>query len=75
MENFLGLWVLGRVIRNKRRLLVLAPSMCDRHVVVICLTLITSKPRLTNLSEISSARVLRGRWQITAFTGFSDFGK
>jgi hypothetical protein len=44
-------------------------------VAVICLTLTTSKPRLTRQSEISSAGVLSGRWPITAFVGFSDLGK
>jgi hypothetical protein len=33
------------------------PSGGVRRVVVICLTLMTSKPRLTNPSEISSAGV------------------
>jgi ribosomal protein L36 len=47
--------VLGRVIRNKGRLMVLGPSEFDRRVMVICLTLITSKPRLSRLSEMSSA--------------------
>jgi hypothetical protein len=57
-------------MRNKGRLLVLAPSVCDRRVVVICLTLTTSKPRLTNPSEISSAGVLRGRGCVWFFHGF-----
>jgi hypothetical protein len=42
-------------------------------VAVICLTLITSKPRLTSPSDISSAGVLCGRWRITAFMGFSGY--
>jgi hypothetical protein len=53
--------VLGKVIRNKGRLLVVVPSEDDLRVDVICLTLITSKPRFTSPSEISSAGVLGGR--------------
>jgi hypothetical protein len=50
--------VLGKVIRNKGRFLVVVPSEGGRWVVVICLTLITSKPRFTSSSEIFSAGVL-----------------
>jgi hypothetical protein len=48
------------------------PSAGDQRVVGICLTLITSKPRFTNPSEMSSARVETGRCCITAFIGFWD---
>jgi hypothetical protein len=53
--------VLGRVIRNKARFLVAVPSEGDRRNVVICLTLITSNPRVTSPSEISCAGVLEER--------------
>jgi hypothetical protein len=53
--------VLGRVIRNNEGVFVDAPSVSDRCVVVIWLTLITSKPRFTRLSDMSSAGVLGGR--------------
>jgi hypothetical protein len=54
--------------------MVVDPSEGDRRVAVICLTLITSKPRLTNPSDISSEGVLCGRWRITDFIVFSDLG-
>jgi hypothetical protein len=56
-ENSWDFAVLGKVIRNKGRLTVDVPSGGVRRVVVICLTLMTSKPRITNPSEISSAGV------------------
>jgi hypothetical protein len=66
---------LGRVIRKRGRFMDLGSSGDDRRVVVICLTLMTSKPRLTNPFDISSAGVLMGRRRMTALIGFSDFGK
>jgi hypothetical protein len=50
--------------------MVVDPSEGDRRVVVICLTVITSNPRLTSPSDISSAGVLCGRWRITAHRSF-----
>jgi hypothetical protein len=47
-ENFLGFLGLGKVIRKRGRFMVVDPSEGDRRVVVICLTLITSNPRLTS---------------------------
>jgi hypothetical protein len=44
-------------------------------MVVICLILTASNPRLTSPSQISSAGVFIGRCRITAFVGFSDLGK
>jgi hypothetical protein len=68
--------VLGKVMRNKGRFLVVAVSSeDDRRVVVICLTLRTSKPRFTRPSQMSAAGVSGGRWSITAFMGFWDFCK
>jgi hypothetical protein len=67
--------VLGRFTRNRARFIILDSSGGDRRVAVVCLTLTPSMPRLTRPSEISSAVVLYGRWRITAFIGFSDFGK
>jgi hypothetical protein len=66
--------VLGRVMRNRGRFIILDSSGVERRVAVICLTLKMSKPRLTRPSEISSAAVLSGRWRITSLMGFSDFG-
>jgi hypothetical protein len=66
--------VLGKVIRNGGRFLDIVPWDGDRRVVDFCLTLITSKPRFISPSELSSARVLMGRWRITAWMCFSDFG-
>jgi hypothetical protein len=66
--------VLGKVTRKRSRVITLDSSGSDRRVVVICLTLTTSKPRLANPSEIPSAGVPCGKWRITAFIGFSDFG-
>jgi hypothetical protein len=60
---------------RKRGRFTLVGPVVDRRVVVICLTLITSKPSFTNSSETSSAGVFIGRWRITAFTGFSDLEK
>jgi hypothetical protein len=65
--------VLGKVTRKRGRFNILGSSGGDRRVVVICLKLITSKPRLTNPSQISFAGVLYGRWRITAFMGLSAF--
>jgi hypothetical protein len=66
--------VLGKIIRKRERFIVVVPSEGDRRVAVICLTLITSKPRLTSPSDMSSAGVFCGRWRIIAFMGFSDLG-
>jgi hypothetical protein len=46
--------VLVKVIRKRGRFMIVDPSEGDRRVVVICLTLITSNPRFTILSDISS---------------------
>jgi hypothetical protein len=67
--------ILGKVIRNKGRFLVVDSSEGDLRVVVICLTLTTSNSRLSSPSEISLAGVLSGRWRITAFMGFWDLGE
>jgi hypothetical protein len=66
--------VLDKVTRKRGRFVVLDFSGGDRRVAVICLTLITSKPRLTSQSQISSAGVFCGKWRITAFIGFLDLG-
>jgi hypothetical protein len=44
-------------------------------VTVVCLTLVTSKPRLTSPSDVPSAGVLCSRWHITAFIGFRIWGR
>jgi hypothetical protein len=66
--------VLGKIIRKRGRCTVVDPSEGDRRVAVICWTLITSNPRLTRPSDMSSAGVFCGRWRITASIGLSDFG-
>jgi hypothetical protein len=53
--------ILGKVMGNKRRFLVVVLSEGDQQVVVICLTLMTSKLRFTSPSEMSSVGVLGGR--------------
>jgi hypothetical protein len=53
--------VLGRVIRYKGRFRDDVPLEGDRREVVICLTLITSNPRVTSPSEISFAGGLEGK--------------
>jgi hypothetical protein len=67
--------VLGKVIRKRERFMVFDPSGGDRRVAVISLTLITSNLRLASLSDMYPVGVFCGRWRITAFIGFSDFGK
>jgi hypothetical protein len=64
----------GKVIRKRGRFMVVEPSEGDRRVAVICLTLITSNPRLTSRSDMSYAGMFCGKWRITAFIGFSDLG-
>jgi hypothetical protein len=53
--------VLDKVMRNRGMFMVVVTSLGDWRVAVICLTLITSKPRLTNPSDMSSSGVLRGK--------------
>lgn len=65
--------ILAKVMRNRGRFFV-AVSSGEPLVVDICLMLIVSKPRLTSPSEMSSAGVLIGRWNITALIGFKDLG-
>jgi hypothetical protein len=48
-----------KVIRNKGRLVVVVP-LGDRRTVIICLMLMTLKPRFTGPSDMSSAGVLWG---------------
>jgi hypothetical protein len=75
--------VLGKVIRKRGRFTVYVPPASDLRVAEICLTLITPKPRSTNLSEMSSGGVVNGKcrggyrllgfwiegevWEVTAF--------
>jgi hypothetical protein len=67
--------VLGKVIRNKGRFLVVDSSEGDLRVVVICLTLTMSNRRFSSPSEISLAAVLDGRWRIMAIMDFCDRGE
>jgi hypothetical protein len=66
---------LGSVMRKNGTVFVDASSVGDRRIVVICLTLMTLKPRFTSPSEMSSAWVLGGRCRMTAFFGFRALGK
>jgi hypothetical protein len=61
-------------MRKRGKFTVDVPSAGDRRVADICLALIMSKPRSTNPSDISFAKVLNGRCRITAFIGFWDLG-
>jgi hypothetical protein len=61
--------VLGKVMRNRGRITVDVPSGGFRWDVIICLTLMTSKPRLTNPSDILSWSV---KGQVTDY-GFYRF--
>jgi hypothetical protein len=53
--------VLGKVIRKRGRFLGRDLSDGDLRVLVICLTLIMSKPRSISPSEMSWAGVFKGR--------------
>jgi hypothetical protein len=50
--------VLGKIMRKRERFTVDVPSAVDRRVAGICLMLITSKPRSSIPSEMSSAGVV-----------------
>jgi hypothetical protein len=65
---------LGKVIRKRGRFTGDVSSVGDRRVANICLTLITSKPRSTNPSEMSSTGVIDGRCRMIAFIDFWDLG-
>jgi hypothetical protein len=62
--------VLGKVMRKRGRFTVDDPSAGDLRVADSCVALMTSKPRPTNPSEMSSAGLVNGRCRITAFIGF-----
>jgi hypothetical protein len=53
--------VLGKGIRKRGIFTVVVLSAGDRHVVDICLPLITSKPRFTHPAVMPSAGVVKGR--------------
>jgi hypothetical protein len=67
--------VFGKVTRKRGRFMILGSSRDDQRVVVICLTLITSKPRSTSPLYISTAGVFKGKWRITALISLSDLGQ
>jgi hypothetical protein len=67
--------VLVKIIKKRGKFMGFDPSGDDQQVAVTCLKLITSKPRLTSPSDMSSARVLCGIRRMTAFVGFSDLGQ
>jgi hypothetical protein len=58
---------LGMVMRKRGSLVVDVPSAGDQQVADICLTLVTSKPRSTNPSEMFSVGMLNVRCCITAY--------
>jgi hypothetical protein len=66
--------VLGKVIKKRGIFTVIVPSASDLGVTDICLTLITSKPRFINPSEMSSSGVEIGRCRVTVLIGFWDLG-
>jgi hypothetical protein len=67
LNNSWNFNVLRKVIRKRRMFTVVVPSARDQQVVDICLTLITSKPKFTNPSEMSSVGVENRRCRIIAF--------
>jgi hypothetical protein len=66
--------VLGKVIGKRGMFAVVVSSAGDRRVVDMFLTLITSKPRFINQSEMTSAGAETGRCLVTARIGFWDLG-
>jgi hypothetical protein len=66
--------VLGKVKRKREVFTVVVPSAGDRRVVDICLTLLTSKEKFTNPSEMSSAEAETGRCRVTVLIAFWDLG-
>jgi hypothetical protein len=66
--------VLGKVIMKRGVFTVVVTSAYDRRAVDLCLTLISSKPVVTNPPELSFARAETGRCHMTAFIGFRDSG-
>jgi hypothetical protein len=64
-ENFLERCLLCKVTRKSDRFITLDSSGGDRRVAVICLTLTTSKPRLTSPSEVAYHRLygILGFWK------------
>jgi hypothetical protein len=57
LNIFWDLDVLGKVMRKRGRFGVDVPPSGDRRVAGICSTPITSKPRPTNPSEMSSVYI------------------
>jgi hypothetical protein len=63
LDSLIRSWdfvVFCRVTRNKDRVICVVPSE-DLRAVDICLTLITSKPRYTSPSAMSSEGIFTGR--------------
>jgi hypothetical protein len=63
-------YVLGKVIMKRVMFAVVVPYAGDERVLDICLTVITSKSRFTNPSDMFTAGDENGRCRITAFVGF-----
>jgi hypothetical protein len=61
-------------MRKRGELIMDDPSAGDRRVTDICLTIITSKLKSSNPSEMFSAGVTEGRSNITAFISLWDLG-
>jgi hypothetical protein len=66
--------ILVKIMKKKGRSTVNILPSGDRWVADISLTLITSKPRSTNPSQMSSAGEVTGGGRITVFTSFWDLG-
>jgi hypothetical protein len=65
----------GSVTKKRGRNSERGPFSGDVRVVVICFTLTTLKPMSSSPFDMSSAEVRMGRCLMTAFMGFSLFGK
>jgi hypothetical protein len=74
LENFLRFCRPRQGYIKRWWFMVFDSSGDDGRVTVVCLKLMTSKPRLTSPSDVSYAGVFCGKWPITAFMGFSDLG-
>jgi hypothetical protein len=62
--------ILSKVMRKRGIFTVVVLSTGDQRAVDICLRLLTTNPRFTQSSEISSAGATTGTCRITAFIDF-----
>jgi hypothetical protein len=74
-EYLLRFKFLVKVTRNRGKVFTWVYPFGVLRLIVNCLTLMMLKPKSFRLSEIPSAGVSRGRWWITVWTVFSNFGE